>query len=247
MVSEYGNDRGVATEAAASRDAMVYDHLLTAIYEVQLPPGTKLPEDALAEAFGISRTGVRKALQRLAIERLVDLRPNKGAAVAEPSVKEARDVFAARRMIECGALPAIIAHAGPDDLAALRELLRQEDQAQLDQDRAAAIRLSGEFHRRLMALSGNQLLTGFLQELIVRSSLVIATYGAPIALSCRHSDHEQIVDLIASRRVDEAVAWMQRHLTEVENSCIFAGDEAPAPDLKAILTGIARRRGAGLA
>jgi DNA-binding GntR family transcriptional regulator len=236
---------GKSGEAEAGDDR-IYDSLLAAIYEVQLPPGTKLPEDALAGTFGVSRTGVRKVLQRLAVERLVDLRPNRGAVVATPTVSEARDVFAARRLVECGALPAVIANAGPHDTARLRALLRDEDAAQLRADRAAAIRLSGEFHRQLMVLSGNALLTGFLAALVVRSSLIIATYGTPIALSCRHSDHEQIMDLIEAGQVDAAVQWMERHLSDVEASCAFAGEETAEPDLKGILLAIAGR-GTGLA
>lgn len=231
-----------APTPAMGKDEQIYRYLLTAISEVQLPPGTKLPEDALAETFGVSRTGVRKVLQRLALERLVTLQPNKGASVAKPSVQEAREVFDARRKIECSTLPDAIGNARPADLKRLRALLREEDQAQLAQDRVAAIRLSGEFHQRLIALSGNQLLAEFLRELVVRSSLIIATYGAPISVSCRHSDHEQIVDLIEDGQVKEAVEWMHQHLENVENSCIFSDEEETTPDLKQVLRGIARRR-----
>ena len=48
------------------RDEPIYQALLTAIVEHQLPPGSKLPEEALSEVFGVSRTGIRKVLQRLA-------------------------------------------------------------------------------------------------------------------------------------------------------------------------------------
>ena len=59
-------------------------------------PGAKLPEDAIGERFGASRTIVRHVLGQLAAEGLVELRRNRGAAVATPSWNEARDVFDVR-------------------------------------------------------------------------------------------------------------------------------------------------------
>ncbi|MDR3428231.1 GntR family transcriptional regulator [Silvimonas sp.] len=231
--------------SAKTRDEAIYENLHAAIFEVQLPPGTRLPEDELAETFGVSRTGIRKVLQRLAHERLVDIVPNKGASVAQPSVKEAREVFAARRMIECAALPQVISHARPNQIKALREIMLREDEAQLSGNRPAAIRLSGEFHLALIRIADNDTLAHFLRELVARSSLIIATYGAPIAVSCRHSEHEQILDLISTRETKAAVEWMDQHLLEVERSCSFAVEDEE-PDLKAILSTIARR-GTGLA
>ena len=82
---------------AGTSDERVHKDLYKAIIDHRIAPGTPLQEDALAQAFGISRTLIRKALQRLAHERLVELVPNKGAFVAKPSAEEARHVFEARR------------------------------------------------------------------------------------------------------------------------------------------------------
>ena len=55
-----------AAPALQDKDESIYQALMTAIVEHQLPPGSKLPEEALAEVFAVSRTGIRKVLQRLA-------------------------------------------------------------------------------------------------------------------------------------------------------------------------------------
>src|SRR5207302_2547253 len=81
-------------------DERVHHAIYAAIISHQISPGTALQEDALAGAFGVSRTIIRKVLQRLSHERLVDLVPNKGASVAQPSAEEAREVFEARRVLE---------------------------------------------------------------------------------------------------------------------------------------------------
>jgi DNA-binding GntR family transcriptional regulator len=65
-----------------------------------LEPGAKLPEDTIGERFGASRTIVRSALGQLAAEGLVELRRNRGAAVATPAWEEARDTFDVRLGIE---------------------------------------------------------------------------------------------------------------------------------------------------
>ena len=57
-------------------------------------------------------------LQRLAYERLVDVRLNRGATVAQPTVKDARDIFVARRIVECGVMPQVVARMTPALLAA---------------------------------------------------------------------------------------------------------------------------------
>src|ERR1700740_466322 len=78
----------------------IYRRVYDAVLDHRLQPGTKLKEMALAEAFGAKRGVVRKVLTRLAYDRLLALRPNRGAMVAIPSVEESRDLFAARRAVE---------------------------------------------------------------------------------------------------------------------------------------------------
>ncbi|EPN60978.1 GntR family transcriptional regulator, partial [Pseudomonas syringae pv. actinidiae ICMP 19079] len=112
------------------RDEQIYQHVLEAIVEHRLAPGTRLPEDALAEVFEISRTGIRKVLQRLALERLVTLRPKRGAEVAQPSAQEAQDVLGARQLIEPALMADIAARVSGQRLETLRALCDQEHEAQ---------------------------------------------------------------------------------------------------------------------
>jgi len=219
-------------DAAQERDEIIYQHLHAAICDSRLLPGTRLPEDTLAETFGASRTIIRKVLQRLAYEGLIEIRPNRGAQIAEPSVPEARDIFATRRILECGALAEMAGKVGAADLEALKAINAAEDEAQLKGDRAAAIRLSGEFHIHLVGLAGNAVLSELVARLIARSSLIIATYGSPISVTCRHSEHEQIIDLIARGAFAEAADWMGEHLTTIERSLRW---EQETPDLQAVL------------
>src|SRR5918994_7130158 len=82
------------------RSESVYSGLRRAIIEQALLPGDKLTEDVIGERFGVSRTIVRTVLARLHAEGLVDMQPNKGATIAQPSLSEAQDVFETRMCLE---------------------------------------------------------------------------------------------------------------------------------------------------
>lgn len=86
-----------AAPALQDKDESIYQALMTAIVEHQLPPGSKLPEEALAEVFAVSRTGIRKVLQRLAAVQLVTLTPKRGAHVTSRAWKSPRRSFAPGR------------------------------------------------------------------------------------------------------------------------------------------------------
>lgn len=217
-----------------SKDEEIYGSIYQAIVEHHLSPGTKLPEDALAEVFEVSRTSIRKALLRLSHEDLVTLAPNRGATVACPTAQEAREVFAARRLVETTALEMIVRQANDESIGRLREIVRREQAAQQDKDHRAAIRLSGDFHTALMRVSGNQPLTGFVRTLVSRSSLIIAVYGSPVGSRCSCSDHMELVDLIANGDAAAARDWMDRHLREIEGTLHFGAEQEEEPDLKRI-------------
>ena len=85
--------------------------LFNAITEHTLRPGTKLREEELAEAFGVSRTRIRELLFRLNHLGIVDLPPRRTALVAKPTEKEAREVFHARRVLEMGIVSEVAAKA----------------------------------------------------------------------------------------------------------------------------------------
>ncbi|MBB6305477.1 DNA-binding transcriptional regulator YhcF (GntR family) [Rhizobium leucaenae] len=89
------------TETGAQQ---IRDAIREAIVERRLSPGTKLSESDVGNLFNVSRTLARAALQALSYEGLVNVEKNRGAFVAYPSPDEARQIFAARRLVEPGIL-----------------------------------------------------------------------------------------------------------------------------------------------
>lgn len=200
------------------RDEQIYQHVLEAIVEHRLAPGTRLPEDALAEVFEISRTGIRKVLQRLALERLVTLRPKRGAEVAQPSAQEAQDVLGARQLIEPALMADIATRVGGQRLEALRALCAQEHEAQHAGRHSEAIQLSARFHVQLSALAGNQVLTEQVAQLTTRSSLILAVYGSRRSVGCECGQHVDLLTLLESGQGEQAREWMAEHLRRIRAS-----------------------------
>ncbi|KFE48097.1 GntR family transcriptional regulator [Pseudomonas congelans] len=200
------------------RDEQIYQHVLEAIVEHRLAPGTRLPEDALAEVFEISRTGIRKVLQRLALERLVTLRPKRGAEVAQPSAQEAQDVLGARQLIEPALMADIATRVGGQRLEALRALCAQEHEAQHAGRHSEAIQLSARFHVQLSALAGNQVLTEQVAQLTTRSSLIVAVYGSRRSVGCECGQHVDLLTLLESGQGEQAREWMVEHLRRIRAS-----------------------------
>ena len=217
-------------------DEQIYQEMLSAIIEHQIMPGARLPEEDLAEAFGVSRTRVRAVLQRLAHENLVTIRRNRGATVARLSAKEARDVFAARQILEPGATELLAERVSPRTIRSLRLFVEQEREARKTGDKRRSIALSGEFHLRLMRELNNSKLDEFLRELVSQTSLIVAVHGGTDQGSCRCEEHAELLGLIAAHDGRAAAACMRHHLEAIEASLQLDPDDGSASSLQEIFS-----------
>lgn len=221
-------------------DQAIYDRMVSAILDHQLPPGTKLVEDRLAAAFGVSRTRIRPVLVRLANEKVVTLTPNRGATIAEPSEQEAREVFEVRRMIEPLLVERFIARATAADIQMLKRSIQDEEAARKAGDMRRAIRLSGDFHLQIASHAGHQTLGGILRELVSRTSLILMAYSPPHsqaredATACGCLEHRALVSAIHLRDAKEAGRLMREHLLRLESQLHFSQMDEGAPDLMAL-------------
>ena len=228
--------RGRTERARAVADEAIFARIHSAIVGRRLEPGTKLGEEALCEAFGVSRAQVRRVLLNLAHANLVELRPNRGAYVAQPSVREARHVFEARRAVEAAIVDRAVDRMTEETFEEIELLMREERQAQDRGDKQAIIRLSGEFHLRLARIAGNEVLLAFLRDLVSRTSLIIAAYGMTSDSECSHDDHHAIAQALRDGDAATAVSHMHRHLRFIEEHLKLTAEAAPLVDLKTILS-----------
>lgn len=196
----------------------IAEQLERAIHEHRLPPGTKLGEDELSEVYGVSRTTVRAALQKLSHQHLVELKRNRGAFVAQPSVREAREVFEARSLLEPQLARWAAERVTEADIAALRSHIEAEHAA-LDQgDDGRALYLSGRFHIEIARIADQTTIAHFVEELVSRSSLVIALYWQRRAALCESHAHDALIAAFAANNPDTAEELMKNHLLDLLTS-----------------------------
>jgi DNA-binding GntR family transcriptional regulator len=224
--------------AATAED--VHAHLLRAISDQRLPPGTRLTEIALVEAFNLGRRAMAEALHRLSWEGLVTLHPNRGAAVAAPTAEEARAIFAAREAIEAGTTEAVARRGDPAVCDALAANLEAEHRARHAGRMREALILSGGFHVLMAELSGNPILAAQVRVLVARTSLVVALFENRGALACWHDDHQDLLRLIRARRHRAAASLMRRHLADIAASLALDRASPRDFDIRRVLV-----RGAG--
>jgi len=199
----------------AARWQPVYDALHEAIISRRLAPGTKLPEDELGSIFSVSRTVVRSALQALAHDRVVRLERNRGAFVAQPTIKEAREVFDARKLIEPRIAALAARLATPEDIRSLRQHLEDERDVMKSDRSGEAIRLSAHFHLKIARIADHSIFTEILRDLISRSSLIIALYWRSRDTTCKCDAHRNIVEALAAGDGAEASALMKKHIADL--------------------------------
>lgn len=212
---------------SADIEARIYQAVFDSVMSQRLKPGTKLPEAPLCELFQVSRSVVRKVLQKLAHDHIVQLRPNRGAIVAVPTREETRQIFEARRALEAAVVRLVAERATARDLKGLREQLRAEHEAMHRFDQPAWARLASAYHLRLAELSGNEILQRYLAEIVSRCSLIVAVHQPPGNAACEHDEHERIVDCIAQGDAESAVKLMDQHLRDLEEHLMLEspGDE----------------------
>lgn len=212
----------------------IVERIFEAVIEQRLPPGTKLSESGLCEAFGVGRMRIRRSLLLLASREVVEIYSNRGAFVASPTADQAREVFEARLAIEPNVTRLAVERATPDDVEALARHLERESEAHHSGNRRDAIRLSGQFHTMLAQIAANGVMLRMIKELITRTSLIIGIFGAPGMSNCRDDDHARILDAFRARDKAMAARLMSKHLEYIQAHIDLGAPSGSPIDLVAL-------------
>lgn len=196
----------------------LFEKLELAIHEHRIAPGTKLGEDEIGEIYGVSRTTVRAALQSLTHQRLVEHKRNRGAFVAQPSVKEAREVFEARSLIEPRTAHSAALRATPEDIVKLQAHIDAEHEALHQENFGRALYLSGQFHIEIARIAEQDTIAAFIAQLMSRSSLIVALYWQRRAAMCESHAHDALISAFAAHDGDKAEEVMKSHLVDLVTS-----------------------------
>lgn len=188
-----------------------YGLVLEAIDSGVYLPGDRLVESELAERFGVSRTPVREALQRLETQAIL-VRDGRSMVVASLDHDQLGELYAVRAQLEGLAAQLAAQHAAPEEIRILQEMVAQ-DEAVVD-DPAALARANRRFHRQIHLASHNRYLIRQLESvhrtmaLLTTSSLSAEGRGVDAV-----AEHKAIVEAISKRDMAAADAALRDHIS----------------------------------
>ena len=193
----------------ATKDA--YGLILDAIDEGIYRPGDRMVESELAERFGVSRTPIREALQRLETQTLLT-RDGRSLIVASLDHNQLAELYAVRAELEGLAARLAAQHAAPEELRVLREMV-EEDRGRVG-DPSALARSNRRFHRQIHLASHNRYLVQQL-DLVHRTMALLATTSLAVEgrSATAVAEHDAIVNAIETRDGDAADAALRAHIS----------------------------------
>lgn len=197
--------------AAAQMHAVLRKRIISG----DLAPGMRLSEQDIADQYALSRQPVREAFIRLAAERLLEVRPQRGTFVSRIDMEWVLDTRFIRESIEADIVRIAAHQATPAQVAQLNQLVAQMQSGLGSSDLPAIVALDEEFHAALAAIAGKSLVWLHLQGLKIHLDRVRHLVTAVTPLDTLLDQHRRIVEAIAGQDPDRAEALMRLHLRRV--------------------------------
>jgi DNA-binding GntR family transcriptional regulator len=204
----------------------IVQRLEAAIFDGELAPGTKLSEQALARALGVSRGPLREAISRLEGRKLIERTPNIGARVAQLSFADLTDLLVVREALEGIACRYAAERMTDVELTELQELLAEHGDQQSIREGTGYYQESKDFdfHFRIIKASGNKrivdMLCGDLYDLLRVYRYKSSTMDGRAERA--YEEHKRILAGLLARDPDRAEAAMRQHIrnarTHIERS-----------------------------
>jgi DNA-binding GntR family transcriptional regulator len=175
-------------------------------------PGSRLVESELAERFGVSRTPIREALQRLETQSLLT-RDGRSLIVASLDHNQMAELYVVRTELEGLAARLAAQHASEEEIDVLQQMVGAD--RTWTHDASALSRSNKRFHKQLHLASHNRFLVQQL-DLVHRSMALLATTSlavegrGPVALD----EHQAIVTAISERNGAAAYQAVRQHLSQ---------------------------------
>lgn len=209
--------------------SLVLDELRRLVVTGDLPPGTRLVEEGLAERLGVSRNPVREALQTLSAEGFVTLTPRRGAVVSDISVAQAEELFDVRTALETLAARTAARRARPADVARLQSVLDAAREATEAGELDLLAELNTRFHSEVVDVGRN----GYLALLVAPMARRVQwVFRAGAIQRATHSwvEHEGLLRAIADGDEESAAVLAGAHVAAARASyrrLVAAAADAP--------------------
>lgn len=206
----------------------IYGSIKSAILSLEFPPGAPLVERALAQKFGVSKSPVRDALQRLAGEGLVAQIAHRGMTVQSFDPELVDELYELRLVLEELAVRLAASRFREADVEEARSHLASARAAIDRSDRFAASRANAEFHATFSRRSGNRPLHAALSMLQDRVRVIrLLGWNLGAAIEDEHREHVEILEAVARRDALGAAELMRRHIDAFRRAYREANVQGP--------------------
>ncbi len=203
----------------------VYTMLKDQILSGQLRGGMKIPEESLAEQFGVSRTPIREAIRRLAEYGLITIKPRSHATVSLISEQEATDIARVRVTLEQLAIDSIDEASYTRNVKELSRYAADCQYAMGIGDRATVFEQDSLFHLALIRSSGNSALISICERLDAKiQQLRIAQNLPEDELSYYLGQHAQMMTLLKNGEKEACKRLLYEHITHDLTSHVGSAD-----------------------
>jgi len=200
------DDRQVLTDR-------IYDALRSAIFSLELGPGQSLVERDLAARFGVSKSPVRDALQRLAGEGLAVQSAYRGMSVIRIEPELADEIYTLREVVEEMAVRLATPRLRDDDIAAARAALEHSVEAQRQNDSALVAAHNRQFHDIFIRNCGNRPLAETLLKLQDRVRIIsVMGWRSRSSMAEEHGQHMAVLQAVEARDARKAGRLMREHI-----------------------------------
>lgn len=191
----------------------VAERLRERIFSHELPAGTWVDEQSLAEQYGISRTPLREALKVLAAEGLVTLKPRRGCYVTEISERDLDEVFSVMAMLEGECARESAGRATKDDLKKLQAIHADLEKAAAAHDIDRFFEANQAFHHALQSIADNRWLLHVIEDL--RKVIKLSRHHSLFSegrLEQSLLEHRGILEAVLARDAAAAETRMREHI-----------------------------------
>lgn len=223
--------QAISVPAPNGTAASLAVRLRQAILNGRYMPGDQMPEIALAEEFGVSRTPIREALKLLENEGLVDIRPRVGTFVRVPTRREIVEMFQLKEALE-GLGAGLMARRGEvPQLELLRRNVHDSEAALAAGDRDTYAALVHEFHATIMRGADNTKLLAhyeLLMNQLAYHRLVLDSISTPGRHEASTHEHRLVLEAIESKDAVAADAQMRAHVYASSVAALKASLPTPA-------------------
>ncbi|MBY6036937.1 GntR family transcriptional regulator [Fictibacillus nanhaiensis] len=194
----------------------VYQLIKNAIMNRQIAPGNQLFESAIAEKVNASRTPIRSAIMKLESEGLVNVIPNKGAFIVQPTIEEMIQAFEMRKGLEEMAVQKGFSNLGVNEVQQLKQYLYEMKIAYHERKIVMYQEKNNAFHLVLAKATGNSYLIDFMEKILNRITIYMVLYDVFNGENDNEErdilEHEEMIEYIESRDEKKLRSLLLRHL-----------------------------------